>query len=437
LTQPSSESQTKEDSKPLALEPVRYLTDSDLCREHLGGWLVSLGALAILARFMLGGPEGVYGGGYGWFFANVLLLGLISVFSIALHEVGHAVVAKLAGLRVYRLTIGLGAVLFQVRWGRLNLIVHAFPVAGYAQYSPHSEHNARLRMACATFGGIGFNLLAVLAVIAVEGTQVFSAAYWKSVYVEPAPLALLGFANFLLMGWSALPLTSDLTGPSDGLLLLNIRRFGPAEVDNWIVHGYAREVSYRGRTSRRAGLEEVTRALKHYPDQFQLLCQQAGLLLSTGNWKQSLEILLRLKADPSLPPSTKIQVLSLLAYAATMDEVAQLRPDLQNWTGQLFSVCAGDPWVRALRGRAVFASGRTATGLAMMRVSLRTRWLAPDERADIACWLAVAEAESGRLDEAERLHELARREDPECVLLPTVETAIAKTRDRGASGPAR
>ena len=432
MNQPD-ESQPDAGQDPPPLKAVRYRTDPDLARDCALGWVFTLCAQAVLARMIVGSPSEV-AGQYSWFFLNVALLGAIRIPTLLLHEIGHLVVARLAGLRIYGFVLGVGAILFRAHWGRLRLAVHTFPLAGAVEWALVSERCARTRLAAATLGGIAFNFLAMATVVALEGPGVFTPAYWQVIYLEPAPIALFGLANFLLLVWSAIPLEDGAAeGPTDGFMLLRIKNTDTDGVQDWLVHGQVREVSHHCHQGREAGLEKVVEALKLYPTSLQLRCQQASLLLSTGRYRESLAILLPLYEDASLDPQIRGKVLALLSYAATMDEGQDLRPNLRAWTGELFSTCAGDPWIKALRGRAIFASGRTATGLAMMRVALGTSWIQPDERADIACWLAISEAESGRLEEARRLVKLARGDDPGCVLVPTVEAALAQVLDRAGS----
>ncbi|MEH3088659.1 MAG: site-2 protease family protein [Microbacterium arborescens] len=69
------------------------------------------------------------------FVVGVVLLVIGLAVSIALHEIGHLVPAKLFGVRVGRYMIGLGPTLWSRRFGETEYGVKALPVGGYIAMS--------------------------------------------------------------------------------------------------------------------------------------------------------------------------------------------------------------------------------------------------------------------------------------------------------------
>jgi membrane-associated protease RseP (regulator of RpoE activity) len=63
----------------------------------------------------------------------VIVVGL--AVSIALHEVGHLVPAKLFGVRVGRYMIGLGPTLWSRKFGETEYGIKALPIGGYISMS--------------------------------------------------------------------------------------------------------------------------------------------------------------------------------------------------------------------------------------------------------------------------------------------------------------
>ena len=66
-----------------------------------------------------------------WFVAGVLAMALGIAASIALHEVGHLVPAKLFGVRVTQYMVGFGATLLSWRRGETEYGLKAIPLGGY------------------------------------------------------------------------------------------------------------------------------------------------------------------------------------------------------------------------------------------------------------------------------------------------------------------
>ncbi|MCX6496463.1 MAG: site-2 protease family protein, partial [Rhodoluna sp.] len=64
----------------------------------------------------------------GWLF---LLLGL--ALSIALHEIGHLLPAKLFGVKVTKYMVGFGPTLFSRKRGDTEYGIKAIPLGGYIQ----------------------------------------------------------------------------------------------------------------------------------------------------------------------------------------------------------------------------------------------------------------------------------------------------------------
>src|SRR5437868_14878501 len=92
-------------------------------------WRLLAGLVAVPAMLVgcgwLFSPAGTL---TGWAVVNVLVYPLIEVTSIALHEGGHALVARWLGLHVMRVEIGIGRRIARWRWRSTSISVHAFPL---------------------------------------------------------------------------------------------------------------------------------------------------------------------------------------------------------------------------------------------------------------------------------------------------------------------
>lgn len=87
-----------------------------------------------------------------WFIIGVVAVALGIALSIALHEIGHLVPAKLFGVRVTQYMVGFGPTVFSRRRGETEYGVKAIPLGGYVSmvgmYPPeHPEQGERPRNA--------------------------------------------------------------------------------------------------------------------------------------------------------------------------------------------------------------------------------------------------------------------------------------------------
>ncbi|MDI9484241.1 MAG: RIP metalloprotease RseP [Bacillota bacterium] len=67
--------------------------------------------------------------------AFVVIFGTIVLF----HELGHYILAKLAGIRVYEFSIGFGPALGSITWGDTKYSLRAFPLGGFVKMAGMDE----------------------------------------------------------------------------------------------------------------------------------------------------------------------------------------------------------------------------------------------------------------------------------------------------------
>lgn len=136
-----------------------------------------------------------------YIFAIVVLLGGV----IAVHEFGHFIFAKWAGIRVDTFSIGFGPKLFSKKWGETEYALSLIPLGGFVKiYGQDPEELANdpdpkpdrafvkkslMQKIGVLFGGPLFNyILAVLifAVLAVSGVEKFPAVATRVLPATPA-----------------------------------------------------------------------------------------------------------------------------------------------------------------------------------------------------------------------------------------------------------
>src|ERR1051325_4897201 len=86
--------------------------------------LPAAGALGFISDLIA--PGGVVGS----MLLGLFFIGLFLILSIIPHELGHAMVARLLGWRVYQIVIGVGKTLFKRRWSGILFDLRAVPLCG-------------------------------------------------------------------------------------------------------------------------------------------------------------------------------------------------------------------------------------------------------------------------------------------------------------------
>src|SRR4029453_14072895 len=67
--------------------------------------------------------------------APIVVFGLV----VFVHELGHFLAAKAAGVYAPRFSIGFGPALFRKRWGETEYVVAALPLGGYVRMASRED----------------------------------------------------------------------------------------------------------------------------------------------------------------------------------------------------------------------------------------------------------------------------------------------------------
>ncbi|PIE39842.1 MAG: hypothetical protein CSA51_03910 [Gammaproteobacteria bacterium] len=154
---------------------------------------------------------------------------------LLIHELGHALMAKLLGWKVQRIVLGVGKVFTRWRWFNAPVEVRAFPLEGFVQIAPRTLHGARYKHALIYFAGPGIELLLfVLIAIYLGGFEAFF-----TITNDYTRIALQSFAFAGLVGavLNLIPqgiITKDGTTPNDGMGILLCLFAANTDYENWI-----------------------------------------------------------------------------------------------------------------------------------------------------------------------------------------------------------
>jgi Zn-dependent protease len=138
-------------------------------------WIFMAGALLVVSGSE-GPPHAI---GYIWVFVGAM--GLSHVVTIIAHELGHAVVARLVGMKVVKVVVGSGPILVAHEWQDIRFELHRYVLAGGMTFAYHQiESPEKWRQMAMLLGGVGANLL-----LLVLGTGMFAVLVTKFALSDP------------------------------------------------------------------------------------------------------------------------------------------------------------------------------------------------------------------------------------------------------------
>ena len=364
----------------------------------------------------------------GWAVANVLLYPLIAVASIALHESGHALVARLVGLRVPRIDIGIGRRVAKWRWGRTSICVHAFPILGLTYLGADRVSGLKWRLWLAILAGpVTTAFIAAAAVAALDAGLIDAAWPQRAVLKGPAMLEMVAFQAIWFVVLNLLPLPlSGTQFKSDGTQLRWIPTADGQEILELLVMPAVFEAEeLRERDQFDAAFHVISHALETSPDSWVLKNFLAVLLMQRDQLHEARALMLELLKD-DVSGARVPQALVLRNNVAWIDFMIygdELREEADENSLLALVGLEDAAFVLGTRGAILGWLNRHDEAIEMLeRAYLRNS--SDANRALNACSLACSLAATGRTDEARRWFERARASHPSSPLLGRAEAAI-------------
>ena len=157
---------------------------------------------------------------------------------LVLHELGHAVAARLCGWEVREIVIGFGRVIWQGRLGGTRIRVKLAPVEGYVLPVPTGRGAFRLKSAFVYAAGPGAELLLLGLLLAVFGVD---GIFNDSDAVAPIALQSLAIVILLGAGFNLLPFHTE-GAVSDGLGILSAPFLTRESIELRLMSGELREI---------------------------------------------------------------------------------------------------------------------------------------------------------------------------------------------------
>jgi hypothetical protein len=215
-----------------------------------------------------------------------------------LHEGGHALVARLVGWRVYRISVGMGPLLRRFRVGRTPVDLHLFPFGGFVLPAPVTLRRARLASTLIYAAGPGIEVLAVGALALAIGPE---ALFHRSAAVPVLAVQSVAAAAAMGVALNLWPRTLPNGGWTDGMGVLRSPFLTKRQLDQRLavpelLAGH--ELLARGEAEAALGRFEA--ALERHPDVLALHVGAAQALVLLGRRTEALLSLQALLRRPDL-----------------------------------------------------------------------------------------------------------------------------------------
>ena len=316
---------------------------------------------------------------------SVLFVALFWAPMLVLHELGHAVVARMLGWRVREIVIGFGRDLWQWQIGETRVRIKLAPVEGYVLPAPADAKGVRLKSSLIYAAGPGAELLLLAVLILVFGKD---AVFSGSDEVGLVALQSLAIVILLGAGFNLLPFSTD-GAVSDGLGILSSPFLSDEAIELRLLTFELRELQRTlDRGDAAAAVATADAFLRRFPNNLVLQLQFANALSANRQVDDARALVREKLADAALSTERRLAWLQQQAMVELhADEPSFLVLDLA-----LQKALAESPRATsllAIKGASLVLQGRVEDGGNL----LADAWRQNDgsaRDADILAYLVIA-----------------------------------------------
>jgi tetratricopeptide (TPR) repeat protein len=360
----------------------------------------------------------------GWLLLNATLALAWTAVVVLPHELGHALLAKAVGWRVFKVVVGFGPLLFKRPFLGGTLEVHAHPWGGHTICTTPTEQGYRLRRMVLTAGGPLVNLLLILAVL----PWLPSPNPLKGFQTSWCPLAAFAFANAwsFVLGLIPFRFASTIgTLNSDGLALFRTPFLSRDEVRQGVaVHYLLQGMIHLDAKQLEDAARWYEEGLQRFPESSALRNDYGVALLRRREFQRARDILLPILSAEKVEPSLRGITLNNIAFADLLLERPDLVEEALRFSEEAMNQVGWNPPIRGTRSLALIVGGRIDEGLALAKEMLE-RNEEPEKKGFNALTLALGCKARGDVAEGRKYLEMAERLAPDDHLLPRVRREFA------------
>lgn len=324
---------------------------------------------------------------------SVLFFVAFWVPMLIVHELGHAVAAKMLGWQVREIVIGFGRDLWSFRVGATRVRIKLAPVEGYVLPAPVEPDNVRLKSTLVYAAGPGAELVVLAGMIAWFG--------WSTVFNDSNDVGLIALKSLAIViiygaGFNLLPFRTE-GAVSDGLGILSSPFMARDAIEIRLLTFELREIQERiDRGETRPAVDAAATVLARYPDNTYLKLLYGSALSADRQDQPAREFVRDQLAADGLADDARREWLHLQALIElNAGEPAYLTLDLA--LQKALQITPNSPELIATRGASLVRRGRWEEGGNMLADAWRRNRGSADD-ALILAYLTVAAHRSGNRD---------------------------------------
>lgn len=343
---------------------------------------------------------------YWFLFGGALVLS--GIVTVAVHEWGHATMARLVGMKVVRVVLGSGPIVAVRHWKGVRLELRAFlPVQGIT-YAYH-------RLACPTkwrdalfiVGGVVANLAFAAAAILMFAL-LFSLHRTVNLIVVTAGYGVIA-SQMLAVIQNLFPRTIRVGGatfPSDGKRLIGLAWSKDFRIDAAVARLLWEGMSLIERNSNEEALRHFERASSMFPASpslFALLVHSAGKARGSHDAvKRYFDHGYTLSDPDEGQRSAVVLAYANVAWHAAMTQDPTLLPLADELSKRAMEMLPDAPHACGARGAVLIQLRQREAGMELLTKALRKTEQTGD-RVDLARALASAERAGGNTELADEI----------------------------------
>jgi hypothetical protein len=348
---------------------------------------------------------------------NFMFIAIGGIVVSFMHEMGHAIVGKLAGFRIFALEIGIGQLALEFKRFGIRWRLRKVPLGGRVFGLPLDIRGFRLRQTLFVLGGP--MVTAILFLLAWK-------CRWVDLMLDQTrfsglqPMRLLLIMNGAVLIACFVPhRASGPEGriPNDALNIWLTWKLTPQTIANLksAYYCFEAEECRREHTVGEA-IMWLDKGLREVPGNHALNFARATYLVFENRLQEARQALLGLRNTLANDKAYFPLLLNNIAYVDALLGSPELLDEADDYSQQALSAAPCFVYFKGTRGLVLAQRGRFDDGIPLLKEALRDH---PEKwgKAINACCLGIAAQQQGNLDESRSYFALARKLDPLCPLL--------------------
>jgi hypothetical protein len=371
------------DDTPLDLRPPRKLSASER-------WILAGFAALLFTPFLL---DVIVDYKPAKLSVPIFLLSWVGL--VFIHELGHAVVARMLGWRVCAIVVGFGPTWRVIRIGGMAIEVRRYPVQGFVLSTPRDLRHPGLKLTLIYLAGPAVEILVFLLVLAGLGPSVlFQRSESVAIIAAQSLVLAIGFGVVI----SLIPFSvrsKNGTVMNDGLGAIRAPFLPMRHFERMLGLPFLIDADRRlARKDVPGALEVCDRGLAEFPNDARIRLRKSQVLVLAGRMDDAAHCLVKVfdlnDLDPVVRAECAIEYGSLLI----------LRGESTDWESAQKIVEASlkefpnEPSLRVARAGILVERRRFHEAVPVLREAL-VRQGEPVDRSRAACYLVLAEFRRG------------------------------------------